>query len=158
MIQHLLNWRYNKNKLMFKRFLLYANTDAGLLVLRLCVGAFMIVHGWGKLSRYEEMFHDFADPIGMGPEVSYILTVGAEFFCSLLIILGLFTRVALIPAAITMIVAVFVIHAADPWGKKELAAIYLMGYIALFVTGPGRYSLDDYLFNKHPHKIKGLVG
>lgn len=60
--------------------------------------------------------------------------------------MGLFTRFALIPLIITMVVAGFVIHANDPLfdrgPSKELALMYLFPYIILFLTGPGRFSLD----------------
>ena len=58
------------------------------------------------------------------------------------------TRLAVIPLAFTMIVALFVVHGADPWKVKELAAMYLPVYAVIFVTGPGEFSLDKKLFGK----------
>lgn len=133
---------------MIKNFLLWKNTDAGLAVLRILVSAAMLVHGWDKLAAYNELFHDFGDPIGLGSEVSYILTVFAEFFCSILLIIGLFTRVAAVSLVITMLVAVFIAHGGDEWSKKEKAALYLIPYLAILTAGPGKYSADEQLFNK----------
>ena len=120
-------------------------TDWGLLFLRLGVALLMANHGYGKLSNFSEMSGKFADPVGIGMTASLALTVFAEFFCSVFIGLGVLTRFSAIPLAVTMAVAAFVIHADDPWGKKELAVIYLLVYIALFFTGPGRISLDKKL-------------
>ncbi len=39
-------------------------------------------------------------------------------------------------------VAFFMVHAGDPFGKKELAFVYLVIFTALALTGPGRFSLD----------------
>lgn len=118
-------------------------TDWGLLVLRVGVAALMLFgHGWGKLSSFSERADSFADPLGVGPTMSLGLTVFAEFFCSALIGFGLFTRLAAVPLVINMAVAAFVIHADDLWGKKELAVIYLLIYLALLLCGPGRISLD----------------
>lgn len=117
-------------------------TDLGLLLLRLTVGLSMLTHGWPKFSGYSEKLNAFADPYGLGSPVSLTLAVFAEFFCSLFLIAGLFSRLAVIPLAITMFTAFFVIHGADPYGKKELALIYLAVYVVLFFTGPGRYSAD----------------
>jgi putative oxidoreductase len=99
-------------------------------------------HGWRKLVSYSENSATFADPLGVGPALSLALVVLAEFFCSALLAFGLFTRLAAIPLAITMSVAAFVIHGNDPWGKKEMAIVYLLIYLTLLFAGPGRISLD----------------
>jgi putative oxidoreductase len=70
------------------------------------------------------------------------LTIFAEVFCSIAIILGLATRLVAIPLIITMSVAVFIIHADDPWQKKEFALLYLVPFLTLVFTGAGRFSLD----------------
>jgi putative oxidoreductase len=49
---------------------------------------------------------------------------------------------------ITMLVAVFHVHIADPFVKQEMGLHYLLTYTALFIMGSGRYSLDHYLFAK----------
>ena len=124
-------------------------TSIGLLILRLGVGLMMALgHGWGKLSNFGDMSSKFADPIGVGSEFSLGLTVFAEFFCSLAIVLGFITRGAVIPLIITMLVAVFIIHSDDPWGKKEFGLLYLVPYLTLLFTGPGRYSLDRLLLSR----------
>jgi putative oxidoreductase len=62
--------------------------------------------------------------------------------CGVLVAAGLFTRLALIPLIVTMAVAVFIIHADDPFGDKEHALLFLVPYVALLFTGPGKWSLD----------------
>lgn len=100
-------------------------------------------HGWPKLMRLlSDDPISFADPFGIGPAASLALAVFAEFFCALLIIFGLFTRWAAIPLIITMIVAVFYVHVADPFSKMEKGLLYLIPYICLMVAGGGWYSLD----------------
>ena len=122
--------------------------DAGLFVLRVAIGCFMLVHGIQKLMGFSEMADKFPDPMGMGSQLSLIMAIGAEVGCSVLLILGLGTRLAVIPLAFTMIVALFIVHSADPWKVKELAAIYLTVYAVIFITGPGCCSLDAKLFGK----------
>ena len=112
-------------------------------------GMMLFSHGWRKLMKY---FADepisFGNPIGLGEEMSLALTVFAEVFCSVLLIVGLATRWATIPLIITMLVAVFIVHGDDPFGKKEFALLYLTPYIVFMLTGAGRYSLDA-IFNKN---------
>lgn len=121
----------------------------GLLFLRIGAGGFMLAfHGWGKLINFGSRWGKFGDPIGLGPEVSLILTVFAEFFCSLALVLGLFTRAAAIPLLITMLVVAGIVHIDDPWNKKEFALLYAIPFLALIFTGGGKYSLDAKWFRK----------
>lgn len=84
----------------------------------------------------------FQDPLGIGNFLSLLLCVGAEFGCSILIFLGLFTRLASLLLIINMCVALFLVLGLSGWGAQELAAIYLLIYLTLFYTGPGKFSLD----------------
>ncbi|WP_031530571.1 DoxX family protein [Dyadobacter crusticola] len=135
---------------MLKRFLkpikLPASADFGVLILRVGISCLMLTHGYAKLSGYLGGNRSFADPIGIGEELSYILTIFAEFVCSILVILGLVTRAALIPLIFTMIVVVFIVHGADPFDKKEHAVSFLITYLTLFFTGPGKFSIDSKLY------------
>jgi putative oxidoreductase len=116
--------------------------DLGLLILRLgAAGSMFFAHGLGKLLSYSENMHSFPDPLGLGSPVSLGLAVFAEAICSLLVILGVATRFACVPLLITMYVAGFAIHSSDPWAKKELAFLYSFVFLALMLTGPGRYKL-----------------
>lgn len=120
--------------------------ELSLFALRVGFGLLMLTHGWPKL----EMLMDggpikFGDPIGIGKMPSLILVVLAEFFCAVLVVLGLFTRLATIPLIITMVVAVFIAHGGDPIGKKEMGLLYLFAFITIFAHGSGRYSLDRLL-------------
>lgn len=118
-------------------------TSIGLLLLRLAVGGMMAYgHGWGKLSSFSERSGSFPDLLGIGGPANMALAIGAEFFCAILVVLGLFTRVAAVPLAFTMIMAAFVVHGADPFAKKELAFFYLTTSLALVFTGAGKLSVD----------------
>lgn len=122
--------------------------STGLLVLRVSFACLMLVHGMQKLMGFSAMADKFPDPLGMGSQLSLIMTIGAEVGCSLLLILGLGTRLAAMPLAFTMIVALFIIHADDAWKVKELAAVYLCVYASLILTGAGQFSLDHLIWRK----------
>lgn len=123
--------------------------DFILLIVRVSIGLLMLVHGlpkWGMLVSGEEI--SFPSVLGFGPEFSLTLAVFAEVICSLLIIFGLATRLAVIPLIITMLVAVFHIHSQDPFAMQELGLHYLLVYIVLLLGGSGRYSVDNLLLAK----------
>lgn len=119
--------------------------DMGLLIFRIAIGVLMLTHGWQKLSNFETLSAVFPDPIGWGSSMSLTMIVFAEVVCSILLILGLFTRISTLPLIIGMLVAAFVVHGADPFQVKELAILYMFGYILLAFTGAGKLSADNYL-------------
>lgn len=116
--------------------------NTAMLVLRLGLGILMIHHGYDKLVHFSKYQGQFMNFMGMGQTMSLALVVFAEFFCSLFLILGLFTRMATIPLIITMCVALFKAHNADVFGEGQMAALYLTGYVTLLLTGPGKVSVD----------------
>ncbi|SIP97766.1 DoxX family protein [Chryseobacterium sp. RU33C] len=117
--------------------------DIILLAVRVFVGFAMLSHGFPKLQMLLAGGKiEFFDFMGLGPQVSLILTVFAEFVCSILLILGLFTRISLGFLIFTMIIAAFVVHGADSFEKREMSLIYLSVYLLLMVIGAGKFSVD----------------
>jgi putative oxidoreductase len=113
------------------------------LILRLGLGSIMLVaHGNDKLQHFSKYSSRFSDPFHIGSMTSLSLDIFAEFFCSCLIILGLFTRLACIPLIIAMSVALFYANHGDVFGMGERAALFLTGYISLLFLGPGKVSID----------------
>ena len=117
--------------------------DAGLLILRLGLGILTMHHGYQKLSHFEEMKSDFLNFLGLGSSASLAMAMSVEFFCSIFIILGLLTRAAAVPLIITMSVALFKIKGGQIFGGGESAALYLLGYLSLLLSGPGVISIDE---------------
>lgn len=116
--------------------------DAALALLRIAFALLMLKHGLPKLLHFAERSATFPDPLGVGPTASLLLAIFGEVICSLLLIPGVFVRLAAIPYSITMAVALFVVHANDAFERKELALVYLVGGLVLLVGGGGRYSVD----------------
>ena len=115
------------------------------LVLRVSISAMMLTHGMNKLTHFSAMSQNF-DPIGLGGTISLSLVIFAEVFCSIGIILGLLTRLSVIPLIVAMCVATLITHAGQAFAAKELALLYLTCYVVLFLTGPGRFSIDRLLW------------
>lgn len=116
----------------------------GLFILRMGLGLTMAYHhGLAKLLSFPEKMHSFSDPLGIGSTFSLTLIVTAEFFAALALVVGIFTRLAVVPLIIAMSVIIFVVLKKDPFSAKELPLIYLFGFLTLLFTGPGAYSLDS---------------
>ena len=116
--------------------------DLGLLLMRVSFSVGMMTHGYGKFLKLIQGNFEFSDPIGIGSTLSLILTVIAEFIAPILIILGWKTRIASLFPSITMIVAFFIVHDGDPFSRREKAFVYLIAFLTLYFTGPGKYSID----------------
>ncbi len=125
-----------------------SQVNASLLILRLTAGILMAHHGYGKLTNFDSIEPKFMEFLGLSKAISLGLVVFAEFFCSLLLIVGMATRFALIPLTITMLVAVFQAHKGEIFGDGQTAFLYLAIYVTLLLKGAGKYSVDAFLFNK----------
>jgi len=122
-----------------------------ILFLRVSFGSLMLLHGMGKLFdliRMNTSFFENFDPFGIGGLMMLVLAVFSEFVCSLLVIAGLCTRLALIPLISSMAVAFFLFHASDDLPKKEAVLLYMIGFIFLMLSGPGKYSVDKWKQSK----------
>ena len=112
-----------------------------ILFVRLFFGALFFMHGLDKMTNFNELSLNFPDVLGFGSYMSLMLSIFAEFCCSLFLIAGLLVRIMLIPMIIAMAVAFFDVHdAMMPEG--ELSLIYLIVFFVIYFIGPGRYSLD----------------
>lgn len=146
--------RSNKTPIMKKIFSAdhTSATDTALLIARVGIATLMLTHGLPKMQMLLSGGPiQFPPVMGMSAEFSLILAVLAEVACSLLLMLGFATRLATLPLIITMLVAVFSIHAADGMDKKEPGLHYLLVYVVLLFAGAGKYSVD-YVLHKKWHR------
>lgn len=116
--------------------------DAGLLVLRLA-GATFATHGYAKIFTEKGVPTGDVEAHGLPlPEVLAWAAALTELGGGILVLVGIYTRVSATFCAITMAVAAFVIHGDDGFGMMEFALVYLLIFVTLALTGPGRYSGD----------------
>ena len=113
-----------------------------LLAVRIIFGGLLMSHGIAKLQNFEALSATFPDPLGVGSRVSLVLAVFGEVVCAAGCVAGLFYRLALIPMVFTMCVAFFAVHGGDPFAARELALVYLVVFVLMYVAGPGRYAAD----------------
>jgi putative oxidoreductase len=135
------------------------NLDVGLLVIRVMIGILMAFYGYAKLTHFNEMAaSDFwaknISFLGMSGAVPLALTIFAELFCSILLIVGLLSRFSLIVLAFCMAYIFLVVFPMEILSKGQngyefnSAFTYFIIYVGLLFTGVGKYSLDVKLFDK----------
>lgn len=118
--------------------------NLALLVIRLGAGGMILTHGIPKIGRlFGEGPVKFADPFGLGPEISLVMAIFAEVICAVLVMVGFKTRLATIPLMLTMLTAAFYAHWNDPFGKKELSLLFFLVFLSILILGGGKYALDS---------------
>ncbi len=127
------------------------HTDFAALFLRLIFGCLFVYYGYQKIFSYDQILPMFGDIIGIGSKLSFNLVIFAELFCGFFVLIGFLTRLTVIPIFFTMFVAYFIAHANDPFQAKQLALVYLLLSVVIFVLGSGRFSVDQLIF-KRPHQ------
>ena len=116
-----------------------------LLCLRLLFGLMLMLHGLEKVYNYTELCFVFPDPINIGSEISLLFVIFAEILCSIFFIIGALYRIMMIPMVVIMLVAFFHIHEGSIV-EGELAFIYLLMFILMYISGPGQYSIDAKIY------------
>lgn len=114
-----------------------------LLVQRVATGLLLLIgHGLEKISNFRALSASFPDPLRVGHRNSLILVILAELFCSMFLVLGLFTRIAAFIIFIDLAVIVFIHGNGQPLKTFELGAVYLASVFTIMIVGPGRVSVD----------------
>ncbi|MEN0053256.1 MAG: DoxX family protein [Mucilaginibacter sp.] len=117
--------------------------DSCLLFLRLATAIVLFSkHGYEKIFHFQEMLSHFPDPIGIGKLPGLIYATITDACCTLLLALGLFSRVAVVLLLSNLLVAFIGVHQGAVNDHGELMILYMINLIFLFFTGPGRISFD----------------
>ena len=114
-----------------------------MLVQRVVTGLLLLIgHGLDKISHFRELSVNFYDPLRVGHRNSLILVILAELFCSMFLVLGLFTRIAAFIILFNFSIVVFIFNSGQPLKSVELGAFYLVSVFTIMIVGPGRVSVD----------------
>lgn len=124
-----------------------------ILCLRVFFGVLFFTHGLDKMMNFNELSETYPSVLGFGSYMTLMVSIFCEFCCSLFLIAGLMVRLTVIPMIVAMAVAFFDVH-DGMMPEGELALIYLIMFLILYVTGPGRYSVD-YLIDMKIRRERG---
>lgn len=123
--------------------------DLGLLFLRGAIGLYLAFgHGWGKIAGGPEQWAGLGGTmevfgLGFAPTFWGFMSAFAEFFCALLVVLGLLTRPAALIVVLNMLVAATAHMTGAISGGPEMALLYAIVFLSLVFVGPGKYSVDE---------------
>src|SRR5688572_7741804 len=124
--------------------------NSGIAMIRIILGVFMIYHGWevfdpGKMNEYSKWLTDIKFP---SPRLLAYLGKAIELISGILITVGLFTRLAIIPLAVTMAIICFGIGKGRIFMEDQHPFLFILLAFVFFFTGPGKWSLDYLLFER----------
>ena len=124
-----------------------SSDDLGKLILRVALAALILFHGISKLMGGVDFIAGMVTKVGLPPAFAYLVYVG-EVVAPLMILLGVWTRIAASVIAVNMIVAVLLVHTGEfftlsktgGW-TMELQAMFFVAAIVIALQGAGRYSV-----------------
>ena len=119
-----------------------------LLIFRVVVSASLMTHGYSKLIRLIEGNIWGRTHLFFNEEISLALVAFAEFICPIFVAIGFWTRFFTLPIIYTFLVIVFDVHFDDPFSKMEKGILFLTIYLTIFLSGPGKFSFDNFLKKK----------
>jgi len=123
---------------------------AGLTLVRWVVGAFLIYHGWEifsetKINGYLQ-WDQFKNSNG---KLLVYSGKAAELIAGILLVLGLFTRIACLLIIGVMSYIVFFLGKGIIWYDDQHPFLLVLYGFTFFFTGPGNFSLDKIIFKKN---------
>lgn len=128
---------------------MFYSPDIAKLILRLSVGILMLFHGFEKVVNGISGVRYLTTNAGLPEFLAYGVFIG-ELVFPVLIILGLYARVASIGLAFNMLMAIFLAHGTHLFelGKHgaptfELPFLYMIVSIAIFLLGSGKYAVNS---------------
>lgn len=135
-----------------KIFSMKSNPDLGMLLLRSGAGLiFIFIHGLSKITAGPELWNRLGKSmsnfgINFFPEFWGFMSAFTEFFIPMLIVAGFLFRPASLLLTFNMLVATSVhLKNLDPWGKIAYPMLMIILFLSMFISGPGKYSIDEYL-------------
>ena len=126
-------------------------TDWGLLFQRLAGSLLVLqVHGLPKLLHFQQQLSLIEDPFGLGASLTLWLAIFAEVVCPLLIMLGVFTRLACLPLLFLLLVALLLVHPQWSLAEGQFGWLLLILFGTLLISGPGRMVLGQRVVGRFP--------
>ncbi|AZF10582.1 DoxX family protein [Pseudomonas sp. R2-37-08W] len=120
--------------------------DVGLLFLRVSGALFLLwVHGLPKLLNYSDQLKLIEDPFHLGAPITLLLAIFAEVLCPLLIIAGVWTRLACLPILAVLVIALLVVHPEWTLFEGQFGWLLMIIFTSILIAGPGSLRLGQRL-------------
>ena len=105
----------------------------------------IVVHGLKKLGIGVATAEVIPNPLGFPEALNSFMAIAANVYLPFLIIIGLFTRLAALPALAVTATGYFIMHGHDPAAMRDIPFMYSVSMLTIILMGPGKYSVDNYI-------------
>lgn len=116
--------------------------SAGILFLRIFIGAVMLLHIIGKMQTYDNLVLTYNNFLGLNSATSLILSIVVEGALAVMIIIGTATRLAamlmIVATCITLIESI--LTGSITMMATKIEFLYLGIYLTLAISGGGMYA------------------
>ena len=124
---------------------------------RLAVGLLFLSTGWGKVHSIPKVTHFFEELGIPAPGLNAVVVGYSELICGTLLVVGLVTRLATLPLAVSMCVAILTAKRGDLHGIFDLVGFdeftYLVVLVMVAIIGPGAVSADHLIWQRISAKL-----
>lgn len=126
-----------------------AADDAGKFIMRVVLGLLILLHGLSKISGGVDGIGSMLQSVGLPGFLAWGAYLG-EVLGPILLIAGFYARIGALLIVINMLCAILLAHRPDLFAltaqggwRLELQGMFLFTALGLFLTGPGRWSIND---------------
>jgi putative oxidoreductase len=106
------------------------------------------VHGLKKIGIGVPVAEVIPNPLGFPDSLNSFIAITANVYLPVLIIFGLFTRLAALPALAVTATGYFIMHGHDSLAERDIPFMFSISLLMIILLGGGKYSLDGYLSKK----------
>lgn len=134
------------------KYILYSDAgstvnNVALLIFRILLSVELFrVHGLKKFRLENGQKEHVPNPLHLPERLNGLVATFSDTVVPVLVILGIATRLAILPTIGVTAIGYFVVHRNDPVEIRDVPFMYTLCFLFLLAVGPGTYSLDNYLF------------
>jgi putative oxidoreductase len=141
-------------KKLFKRSLYpFPSCDVfnwAMLLFRIIVSLeLIVVHGFKKIGIGVSVAEQIPNPLHLAETINSVFAISANIFFPFFVLIGFCTRAATLPTLAVTITGYFVLHWNDAALVRDTPFMYSIVFLLILVLGPGKYSIDNYIYKKY---------
>lgn len=119
----------------------------GIFLIRVFIGVFLVIHGKEVFDSVKMQEYVKWDSFKNSSFLPY-LGKGAEFVAGIMLVAGLFTRIAAIITIGTFLYITFMVGKGQFWMDDQHPFLFVLFGLLFLFTGPGAISLDKWIYRK----------
>jgi putative oxidoreductase len=105
------------------------------------------VHGMKKFLKENGGKEIIPNPFNLPDKLNGLIAIFSDTVVPVLVILGLCTRLSVLPTIGVTAIGYFVVHKKDSLEIRDVPFMYTICFLLLLLTGPGTISADNLIFN-----------